>query len=228
MKTKKTKKADLEGKRPLLFAISMVLSLGFVLLAFSWKTPVEPATTFEPYVLDSPDEIFIPRTKEEKKEIAPPPKVVDIIELVSNETEIEDEDLDIFDTENNDEGIDVEALMNLSSGDEEDDDDETIYYFVDEKPEFPGGMNSLLKFISNSVKYPIVAQENGIQGKVIVGFVVNKDGEVSDATVMRNVDASLDKEALRVVNMMPKWKPGKQSGRAVRVRYVVPISFVLQ
>jgi periplasmic protein TonB len=99
---------------------------------------------------------------------------------------------------------------------------------VDEMPEFPGGMEALLRYIAKAVDYPMVAQENGIQGKVYINFVVNTNGQVSDATVVRGVDPSLDKEALRVVNSMPLWQPGRQSGKAVRVAYHVPISFVLQ
>ena len=95
-------------------------------------------------------------------------------------------------------------------------------------PEFPGGELALRKYIANAIKYPVIAQENGIQGKVYVTFVVDKDGGISDARVARGVDPSIDKEALRVVNALPKWKPGKQRGAAVRVSYTVPINFVLQ
>lgn len=87
---------------------------------------------------------------------------------------------------------------------------------------------ALRKFIANAIKYPVIAQENGIQGKVYVNFVVDKDGAVTNARIARGVDASLDKEALRVVNSLPKWKPGMQRGKPVRVSYTVPISFVLQ
>jgi protein TonB len=106
--------------------------------------------------------------------------------------------------------------------------EEEVFVVVEEMPEFPGGNNALRKFLGESVKYPVVAQENGIQGKVYVNFVVNKDGSVSGAKIARGVDPSLDAEALRVVNSMPKWKPGKQRGVPVRVSYTVPISFVLQ
>lgn len=106
--------------------------------------------------------------------------------------------------------------------------EEEVFVVVEEMPEFPGGTNALRKFLAESVKYPVVAQENGIQGKVYVNFVVNKDGSVSGAKVARGVDPSLDTEALRVVSSMPKWKPGKQRGVPVRVSYTVPISFVLQ
>lgn len=106
--------------------------------------------------------------------------------------------------------------------------EEEVFMVVEEMPEFPGGTPALRKFLAESVKYPVVAQENGIQGKVYVNFVVNKDGSVSGAKIARGVDPSLDAEALRVVSTLPKWKPGKQRGVPVRVSYTVPISFVLQ
>jgi protein TonB len=95
-------------------------------------------------------------------------------------------------------------------------------------PEFPGGELALRKYISNNIEYPQVAQDNGIQGKVYVTFVVSKDGSVANARIARGVDPALDKEALRVVNSLPKWKPGKQRGENVNVSYTVPINFALQ
>jgi len=95
-------------------------------------------------------------------------------------------------------------------------------------PEFPGGEIELRKYIGKSVKYPVIAQENGIQGRVYISFVVSKKGEVTEVKVARGVDPNLDKEAIRVVKAMPKWKPGKQRGKAVKVSYTVPINFVLQ
>lgn len=105
---------------------------------------------------------------------------------------------------------------------------EEIFFIVEEMPEFPGGEQALRQFIGNSIDYPKVAQEKGIQGKVYVTFVVTKDGSVAKATIARGVDPSLDKEALRVVNSLPKWKPGKQRGQAVNVSYTVPINFKLE
>jgi len=103
-----------------------------------------------------------------------------------------------------------------------------VFNIVEIMPEFPGGEKALRNFIATNVKYPIKAQENGIQGKVYISFVVNKTGKVTDAKVVRGVDPSLDKEALRVVNNLPQWKPGKQHGKKVNVNYTVPISFALQ
>lgn len=103
-----------------------------------------------------------------------------------------------------------------------------VFDVVEEMPSFPGGQGALMSFLSSNIKYPVVAQENGVQGRVIVGFVVETDGSISDVKVMRSVDPSLDKEATRVVKSMPKWKPGRQNGSAVRVKYTVPVVFRLQ
>lgn len=103
-----------------------------------------------------------------------------------------------------------------------------VFTIVEEMPKFPGGEAALLKFINENVKYPVEAQEKGIQGRVIASFVVNTDGSISDAEVMRGIDESLDKESLRVINSFPNWTPGKQRGESVRVKYTVPITFRLQ
>ncbi len=103
-----------------------------------------------------------------------------------------------------------------------------VFDVVEEMPSFPGGTGALMSFLSSNIKYPVVAQENGVQGRVIVGFVVERDGSITDVRVMRSVDPSLDREAQRVVKAMPRWKPGKQNGSAVRVKYTVPVVFRLQ
>lgn len=103
-----------------------------------------------------------------------------------------------------------------------------VFYIVEEMPAFPGGNSALMSYLSKQVKYPVVAQQNGIQGKVLVNFIVEIDGSVSNAKIAKAVDPVLDTEALRVVNSLPKWKPGKQGGKVVRVQYTVPINFVLQ
>ena len=103
-----------------------------------------------------------------------------------------------------------------------------VFDVVEEMPSFPGGQGALMSYLASNIKYPVVAQENGVQGRVIVSFVVERDGSISDVRVARSVDPSLDREAQRVVKSMPKWKPGKQNGSAVRVKYTVPVVFRLQ
>lgn len=112
---------------------------------------------------------------------------------------------------------------------EEEEDDDAVYVVVETMPEFPGGQQALFKYLSENVKYPVIAQKNGIQGRVICQFVVNKDGSIVEVEVVRSGgDPSLDKEAVRVIKSMPKWKPGQQRGKPLRVKYTVPINFKLQ
>ena len=103
-----------------------------------------------------------------------------------------------------------------------------VFEVVEQMPSFPGGPSALMKYLSENIKYPVVAQENGVQGRVVVSFVVERDGSITDVKVARSVDPSLDREAMRVVRSMPHWIPGKQNGSAVRVKYNVPVSFRLQ
>lgn len=224
MKTKKTTKADLENKRPLFFTIGLMISLSIVLFAFEWKSPVEKVTVFDPLNYDVPEEELIPVTKEKKEEIVIPKREIIDFELVTDETDIKEE-LDFFESEiGKDDPVDIQVFVPKTVEKEED----VPVWFVDEMPEFPGGMASLLKFINSSIKYPVIAQENGIQGKVIITFVIDKSGEVNNVKIFRGIDPSLDAEALRVVKNLPNWKPGKQNGRTVKVNYNVPINFVLQ
>ena len=103
-----------------------------------------------------------------------------------------------------------------------------VFDVVEEMPQFPGGSSALFEYLSKNIKYPVVAEENGVQGRVVVTFVVERDGSITDVKVVKSVDPSLDKEAQRVVKSMPHWIPGKQNGSAVRVKYTVPVTFRLQ
>lgn len=112
---------------------------------------------------------------------------------------------------------------------EEEEDDDVVFVVVETMPEFPGGTQAMFRFTSDNLKYPVIAQENGIQGRAICQFVVNKDGSIVEVEVVRSSgDPSLDKEAVRLIKSMPKWKPGRQRGKPVRVKYTVPINFKLQ
>lgn len=103
-----------------------------------------------------------------------------------------------------------------------------VFDVVEQMPSFPGGPSALMQYLSSNIKYPVVAQENGVQGRVVVSFVVERDGSITDVQVARSVDPLLDREAQRVVRSMPRWIPGKQNGQAVRVKYNVPVAFRLQ
>ena len=147
--------------------------------------------------------------------------------IVDNAAQVND-DLSIFDSEADKENLCRCGSIVTAKDEKEEEAEAQVFFIVEEMPEFPGGEAALRAFIAKSINYPVIAQENGIQGKVYVTFVVDRDGGISDAKIARGVDPSLDKEALRVVNTLPKWKPGKQRGKPVRVSYTVPISFVLQ
>lgn len=122
-----------------------------------------------------------------------------------------------------------EDVVFVESPDETESEEDVVFVVVEQMPEFPGGQQGLFRFLCENVKYPVIAQESGIQGRVICEFVVNKDGSISDIKVIRSGgDASLDKEAVRVIKAMPKWKPGMQRGKPVRVKYTVPVHFKLQ
>lgn len=226
MKTKKTSGADLECKRPIFFSLGLILSLGLVLAAFSLKTPVQNAIvlTSENFNPDL-DDIVIPRTEPEKPK--PTPRPISLANLVPELTrEVQEIDPNTFNSEiSPGEPIDF-AIVDLTRKDEPE--AEPVHEFVQQMPEFPGGMSALMSFVSKTIKYPTLAQEIGTQGRVIVRFIVNADGSISQASVVRPIDPLLDKEAIRVVLSMPRWKPGFQNGKPVRVIYHIPISFVLQ
>ena len=134
-----------------------------------------------------------------------------------------------FDVKGNDEAEGEVLKAKEVVVDEKPKEEETkVFHVVEQMPSFPGGDAELMKFLSTHIKYPVVAEENGIQGRVIATFVVERDGSISDVKVIKSVDPSLDKEAIRVLKSMPKWIPGKQNGSAVRVKYTVPVTFRLQ
>ncbi len=143
-----------------------------------------------------------------------------------NETKVNISVADVKGT-NEETGVDV-ADLNKNQEITQEAAEEEVFMIVEQMPEFPGGETALRNFIAKSIKYPTAAQENGVEGKVFVNFIVDKDGTITQAKVVRGVDSALDKEALRVINSLPKWVPGKQGGKPVRVSYTVPIVFVLQ
>ena len=227
MQPRKNRKADLERQRSTLFFIGLVLSLGAVLLAFNWNTKISAPPTLGSVVVNGDQDFYIPPvTRPEKKELPPPVKEVFDFKLVDNNTETKD-DFDFFTSDiRADEPILFDKPFLKQT--EEEPEDETVYDWADVMPEFPGGEQALLNYLKNTVVYPVVAQETGTYGKVFVGFIVDADGSVTDVHIIRGVDDSLNNEAIRVVNSMPKWKPGMRAGRYVRVSYIVPINFVLQ
>ncbi|MEZ5107205.1 MAG: energy transducer TonB [Draconibacterium sp.] len=229
MEVKKSQKADLENKRNVFLWIGLVVALGITLLAFEWTTKPSKADSLGSIQAQAVEEEIIPITREQEIKPPPPPpppQVIEVLNIVDDDVEIEDE-LEIEDSEADDQTV-IDVAPVVVAQQEEEEEEAEVFFIVEEMPEFPGGEPALRNWLASQVKYPVIAQENGIQGKVYVTFVVGKDGSISNATVARGVDPSLDKEALRVVNNLPKWKPGKQRGKPVNVSYTVPINFVLQ
>ena len=216
MEPKKNPEISLEKKKGLFFQIGLILALVIVLVAFEWKSYEKVDYNLGQLNLDDLEEEIIPITKQEIKPPPPPPPPPEVIEIVEDDIEIEDE-LEIEDTESDeDEEIEIE----------EEDDDE-FFMVVENMPEFPGGDLGLMKYIQKNVKYPAIAKEYNITGKVYVSFIVDKSGSVTNVKIVRGVDKNLDAEALRVVKSLPKYKPGKQRGKAVRVMFTIPINFTL-
>jgi periplasmic protein TonB len=228
MELKKTPKADLENKRNIFIQMGLVIALGIVFVAFNIHDSVRSAAGFGDMDATTIEDEVIPVTRAEEIKPPPPPpppKVVDVLTIVDDNVEI-DIELEIDDSEA-DKATIIDALPQIQKKEEVVEESE-IFVVVEDMPEFPGGETALRSFINKNVNYPVIAAENGIQGKVYVRFVVDKDGSVTNAEIARGIDPSLDQEALRVVRTLPKWKPGKQRGKPVRVSYTVPINFQLQ
>ena len=228
MEIKKSPKADLEGKKTTWFLVGLVLILAAMFVAFEW-TKRDVVITAGSGIVDVPfEEEMVPITQQEEPKQAPPPpeapKVEEVLQIADNDANVQESTIQ----SNEDKGQAVEIKYVPEVVEEEEVEEQQIFQVVEEMPEFPGGMAECLKFLAKNIKYPTIAQENGVQGRVIVQFVVNQDGSIVDPVVVRSVDPYLDKEALRVIKMMPKWKPGKQRGKAVRVKYTVPVTFKLQ
>ena len=228
MEIKKSPKADLEGKKTTWFLVGLVLILAAMFVAFEW-TKRDVVITAGSGIVDVPfEEEMVPITQQEEPKQAPPPpeapKVEEVLQIADNDANVQESTIQ----SNEDKGQAVEIRYVPEVVEEEEVEEQQIFQVVEEMPEFPGGMAECLKFLAKNIKYPTIAQENGVQGRVIVQFVVNQDGSIVDPVVVRSVDPYLDKEALRVIKMMPKWKPGKQRGKAVRVKYTVPVTFKLQ
>ena len=226
MQVKKSEKASLENDKLIYVLMGLVFVLSLVYVALEWTE--REVTKYE--VTDTDflfeEEVEIQQTSQETPPPPPPPAVQEVEVLNVVEDNVETESIEVNAEDDKAEEVVIAAPVEAPVEEEE---EEVVFVVVASMPEFPGGQQALFKYLSENVKYPVIAQENGIQGRVICQFVVNKDGSIVDVEVVRSGgDASLDKEAIRVIKSMPKWKPGKQRGKAVRVKYTVPVNFKLQ
>lgn len=229
MEIKKTPKADLENKKSTWLLVGYVIVLSFMFIAFEWTKRDIKIDTSQSVADVVFEEEIIPIT-EQPEEVTPPPPVApppvaETLTIVEDDADVDE--VDIASTEEL--GQQVEIKYVPVEVEEEEPEEQTIFEVVEEMPEFPnGGQAGLMQYLAKNIKYPTIAQENGTQGRVVCQFVVNKDGSIVDVKVLRGVDPYLDKEAVRVISTMPKWKPGKQRGKPVRVKYTVPVMFRLQ
>lgn len=229
MEIKKTPKADLENKKSTWLLVGYVIVLAFMFIAFEWtKRDIKIDTSQAITDLVFEEEI-IPITEQPEQAAPPPPPAAppsaETLTIVEDDADVEE--TTIATSEETNQAVEIKYVP--VAVEEEEPEEQTIFEVVEQMPEFPnGGMAGLMQYLSKNIKYPTIAQENGTQGRVTVQFVVNRDGSIVDAKVLRGVDPYLDKEAIRVISSMPKWKPGMQRGKAVRVKYTVPVMFRLQ
>ena len=226
MDVKKSSKASLEDKRSIFILMGFVVVLSFVYIAFEW-TQYE-VTIYESVSLDPiiEEEIEIIQTIEALP--PPPPDIPEVIEVLNVvEDDVETAEITIDSEDDKDREVVIQAPVTTSAAYAEESSD-VVFMVVESMPGFPGGDAALFKYLNDNIKYPVIAQESGIQGRVICQFVVNRDGSIVDIEVVSGVDRSLDAEAVRVIANMPKWTPGKQRGKSVRVKFTLPINFRLQ
>lgn len=237
MEATKTVNDELRSQRSTSMLIGYVVVLAAMFAAFEYtKRDVvvkEEGKIYESIVLE---EDMIPITQQQEV-VAPPPQaapnVAEIINIVDNETELPEEEIETSEEVNQA----ITTVVGTGSPSAvatgpvgpvvEDVDDERIFDVVEENASFPGGEDACFKWLQKNIKYPTICQEQGVQGRVMVAFVVNKDGSIVDVKVVRSPDEHLSEEALRVVKLMPKWKPARQGNKTVRSRFNLPVMFRL-
>ena len=225
MEIKKSPKADLQNKRGLLLEIGLAVSLALVIVAFAY-TKVYRVQTVDNNIV--PIEMEITEiTRNDQKPPEPPKKVevkviTDLLQVVTNDTKI------TTDVEFADFDEDTEVIQTVEIKEEEVIDDQP-FLVAETMPSFQGGdLNTFRSWVQSNVKFPQIALENGIQGRVVLSFVIEKDGRLTNIQVLQTPDRSLSEEAIRVLNKSPKWSPGKQRNQVVRVKYTLPVDFRVQ
>lgn len=223
MDVKKSPKADLERKRTYYIQLGLIITLCVIWFAFEWKT-------YDRKVIDLGEQNMVIIEEEqviqtERNEPPPPPPPEEqstIIEIVEDDKIIENE---LVINVEADQHTQVQAFVPVLV--EQEAEEAEIFTVVEDAPAYPGGEEARMKYLRDNIKYPQMAKESGIQGTVYVTFVVERDGNVTDVKVLRGIGGGCDEEAVRVVKLMPRWNPGKQRGKAVRVQFNVPIKFTL-
>jgi protein TonB len=229
MELKKSDKANLEKRRSLFIEIGLLVALAVVFVAFEWKSaPSQEQSEYQASTQAiEEEEVMVTRQETPPPPPPEPPKVADILAIVDNNVQV-----------NTDLSIDMEADQNQSIEivqfkEEvkvvEEEEEEVMFAVLEDKPMFNGkpAEEGFREYVAKNTTYPPVASENGVTGKVIVSFVIERDGSVSNVQILRGVDPSLDAEAVRVIKASPKWTPGKQRGKTVKVKYQFPVNFKL-
>lgn len=229
MEIKKSDKANLENKKFMFLEIGMIVALLIVFFAFEWTTRETNVDALVDTTMAIEEEEII----NIDQNTPPPPPATPDVPVLSDEIDIVDDDVkvdDIIINTEDDANLGVEIVDYVAQVEEEVVEEEAIpFQLVEKQPSFKGGgPNEFTKWVNQRLVYPEIAKENGVQGRVTLQFTVEKDGSVSNVKVLRGVDPSLDKEAVRVVSSSPKWVPGKQRDRAVKVTYTFPVIFQLR
>ena len=230
MEIKKSEKASLENKRLLFTEIGLVAALLVVYLAFNWSSKDARVATLEDttQVLVEEEMIAI------QNELPPPPPPEVSVPVLSDQIDIVDDDIKLDDDlfinlEDDNTGVEIQDYQAAAVEEEEVEEEAIPFQLVEQKPSFQGGdANQFSKWVNSRLVYPEIAKENGVQGRVTLQFTVEADGRVTNVEVVRGVDDSLDKEAVRVVSSSPRWTPGKQRDRKVKVKYTFPVIFQLR
>ena len=226
MEEKKSPKANLENKKLMFTQIGLIISLIIAWLAFEHKSydkrEIDPSLLRQTEVVEE-EMVEITKQEEQKPQPVEMPKQTTQLEIVNDDVEVEDIEInaDIDQNEVVEDYTPVEV-------EEEEVVEQEVFTIVEEMPSYPGGEAKMYEYLGKNIKYPQIARESGIQGRVFVNYVVEPDGSVSNVKVLRGIGGGCDEEAMRVVKAMPKWKPGKQRGKAVRVSYTLPVVFKLQ
>lgn len=223
MELKKNPRADLRRYAGLFFEAGLVVALCATLASFNYSVHERNRMVFSDINSIDIDEVMIPITRPMQVTPPPaPPKVAEVITIIESESDL-DEDFEIEDVEATQET----PIAFIEREEEEEEAEPDIFMKAEVDPSFPGGTAALYKLIAESVKYPEGARSNGVSGKVYVRFVINQKGEVENASVYRGVDPLLDREAVRVIESLPRWNPGTQRGKPVKVWFTLPINFQL-
>lgn len=231
MEVKKSEKASLENKRLLFTEIGFVVALLAILGALSYTTKEKQVAALEEDNTYVEVEDMVPITQE----TPPPPEAAPKIPVLSDQIDVVDDDIKVDDSmfqnleDDANSGVEIMDYIEASPEEEEVEEEAIPFQLVEDKPTFNGGdANEFSKWVNARLVYPEIAKENGVQGRVTLQFTVMPDGSVANVKVLRGVDSSLDKEAVRVVSSSPKWSPGKQRDRAVKVTYTFPVIFQLR